>query len=423
MESAVATLPTKRQCSYTKSNQRDTNTCFIHVSTRILSRLIKIKSHEFFEFENERINDYYDVECLKNIFLCFQRLKEQSSTYLPDELDENGWHKENISALLFAYIYNYIVQNYRRFGYDGLELECAKMFLDHFTSQLITIDIIKEKLDFECLIEEKDETGQPLLTRDTIDYCLSLMDKLKDIFENLANKYIHGTFTPLIFDRDKKSDGEHIYFNLSNTRLDISEIFIEALKKGYYGAFECINPDIKPTIVTSSFGTTETSYGHVVTVIGYKENTTGSYGGEKFIIKNSWGPCSRDVPFMRIKGGIEGDVVEDISKLQEEGCSYFCILPKEDIERVDNIKSATKYGFSSSDSDDSDNSIEIEFVKDDDSVAWEDGGGKKSKSKKFKKKSKKSKKSKSKNKSKNKSKKSKNKSKKSKSKNKSKKSK
>ena len=406
MESEVATLPSMRQCSYTKSNQRKTNKCFIHVSTRILSRLIKIKSQHFFEFEKEKINDYYDVKCLKNIFLCFQRLKENSSTSSPSELDEKGWHKENISALLFAYIYNYIEQNYYRYGYDGLPLECCEIFLDHLKLQAsITIKTITRVLNFECLIEEKDETGRDLLRDETQSYCLGLMDKLKDTFKNLASKYLAGEFTPLIFDREKKRDGERIYFNLSNTQLDISKIFIKALQKGYYGSFDCINPHIEPTIVTSSSGiTTETSYGHVVTVTAYKENITGSYGGEKFIIKNSWGPCSRDVPFMGIKSGIEGDVVENISKLQDEDCSYFCILPMEDIERVDDdIKPAITYGFSS-DSDDSDDSIEIEIVRDDDSVKdndsvkddddsveWEDGGGKKSKSKSKKSKSKKSK--------------------------------
>ena len=110
-----------RQLSDVYPDQQNTRTCVLCTATNILARMIKIESRkiphwvgDIFGYEYEQMSQYYTPECLRDIFSCFQqqfiKKSEEKSDVRYSMSDGHvgeipGWHKENISALLHAFIF------------------------------------------------------------------------------------------------------------------------------------------------------------------------------------------------------------------------------------------------------------------------------------------------------------------------------
>jgi len=177
-------LPKRGRSKWT-GNQGAEKTCYAHATTRLIARLIKIKFTEYFSGENEEIDKYYDtITCTtqKTIFHCI--LEDLKESY---ELEEQiQFAAEIMSALLFHFIYNCIIEE---FGCKGGRAALAIEYIFEILRANITMLDIKKKLKYdEKLFAEPDNI---MFSR--------FLERLKNICDDINEAIINGFFKPEIF--------------------------------------------------------------------------------------------------------------------------------------------------------------------------------------------------------------------------------
>jgi hypothetical protein len=146
-----------RKISPYSTDQGNEGICWAHSTSRLISRLIKIHfgerqqlSHEFIFDEGELLDEYYDtVNCSteNTIFHCIahaQDIHERKGKLFSMHKSLNkmiNWESENLSALLFHFILNWLKNKY---GCGALKKPCItpifyflKLILEHITEEKI----------------------------------------------------------------------------------------------------------------------------------------------------------------------------------------------------------------------------------------------------------------------------------------------
>jgi len=177
-------LPKRGRSNWT-GNQGAEKTCYAHATTRLIARLIKVKFSEYFSGENEGIDKYYDtITCSTQttIFHCI--LEDLKESY---ELEEQiQFATEIMSALLFHFIYNCIIEE---FGCKGGRAALAIEYIFEILRANITMPDIKKKLKYdEKLFAEPDNI---MFSR--------FLERLKNICDDINEAIINGFFKPEIF--------------------------------------------------------------------------------------------------------------------------------------------------------------------------------------------------------------------------------
>jgi ankyrin repeat protein len=249
-------LPTFQRTKSSYNVEQHLGTCFAHSSARLLARLIKLIVPEFFPVENERCDYYYnDLNCNfdeRTIFDCFNEIKgDEGNTQQCKNLilDKSNRHlKENISALLYYYIYNYITSKFGCAG--GFSIITNFYFLYDLKKSGVTIESIKFLLKYNS-------------SRYTDHQKTYFELKILELF-NVLNKFKeYATSNELIL---------FVYPKYSFNSYDeiLFQNFINLLKfilsKGFYASFE---------------GSFSDNVAHSVLISAIENNY--------LIIKNTWG--------------------------------------------------------------------------------------------------------------------------------------
>lgn len=254
--------PLIRTQSNTVSNQGQEGTCYAHTVARIFSRLIKVKFADLFKnVSTEECNIYYSKEdCDDNIFRCFENEPKCSG-----DLDRDGMPIENISALLYVYLYKE-VRN--RYGCNGAQVtNSLQLLIDLFKNQtrILRIDIVSTVLlngDAAYNIEMSPKR----------EYLYKLIDRLVNIIMVVKRKVatdeiILNRALPICTTR-KCSDGPVDYY---------PEVFNAMNITGYYSGLALFG-------VTDERGS---NLAHAVTISGFGFDAYNR--SPQLIIKNSWG--------------------------------------------------------------------------------------------------------------------------------------
>ena len=146
-----------RKISPYSTNQGNEEICWAHSIARLISRLIKIHfgerqqlSDEFIFDEDELLDDYYDtINCSteNTIFHCIaltQDIHERKGKPFSIHKSLNkmiNWDSENLSALLFHFILNWLKNKY---GCAGLKFNCITPIF--YFLNLIHEDITEENI-------------------------------------------------------------------------------------------------------------------------------------------------------------------------------------------------------------------------------------------------------------------------------------
>ena len=152
-----------RKISPYSTNQGNEGICWAHSTARLISRLIKIHfgerqqlSDEFIFDEDELLDDYYDtINCSteNTIFHCIaltQDIHERKGKPFSTHKSLNkviNWESENLSALLFHFILNWLKNKY---GCTGLTFNCFTpiFYFLKLIQQHITEENIKDILNY-----------------------------------------------------------------------------------------------------------------------------------------------------------------------------------------------------------------------------------------------------------------------------------
>jgi len=148
-----------RKISPYSTNQGNEGICWAHSTARLISRLIKIHfgerqqlSDEFIFDEDELLDDYYDtINCSteNTIFHCIaltQDIHERKGKPFSTHKSLNkviNWESENLSALLFHFILNWLKNKY---GCTGLKFEFAAAVPIFYFLKLIQQHITEENI-------------------------------------------------------------------------------------------------------------------------------------------------------------------------------------------------------------------------------------------------------------------------------------
>ena len=273
----------KRAPSKWTGNQGYENTCYAHASTRLITRVIKVKFSAYFPEENEIIIDnYYDtINCgrQKTIFECI--LYELANLAKLDDLTEQiHWDAEVLSALLFHFIYNCITDNFGCTG--GISTTTLEYVLNILRANITMLDI-KEKLKYdEKLFSEQHNT-----------MFSKFFERLKYIFDDIKTALINRTFKPeIFFSRNLdafSSDPNHKIMINSLLMPRVREAIKNNLKNNLIKSnnyFTDVLGSIR-TVINSGFyvllGFLYLEYSHAIIISGIDEEDNS------LIIKNSWG--------------------------------------------------------------------------------------------------------------------------------------
>jgi len=270
------------------TDQEDQGTCYAHTVSHMLSRLVKKHFKEHFESQKEKCSHLYRTKSCINIFKCLLEARDEFKSQLEareefkSQLDEYGWEKENISALLFTFIYRVVVN---RFGCARGKIPNSLYYFFGYLNSNITLESVKDILNYnEDFFKHYLKTS--LENEES--------EKILNYFEHLIGKL----FTILIqFKEIYRSFGCQIYsiypLNEDAKREEYSEKkrsqLIDNLKNSLDRGFYAILT-YKPNNIDRS---------HAVTVIDFIENEDGFV----LTVKNSWGPnrCQQmSIPFNKL---------------------------------------------------------------------------------------------------------------------------
>ena len=265
-------IPFNREESKYVSNQRNEGTCYAHVVTRMLTRIIKMQYSDIFPITKESCNYYYDTQkCVidNTIFDCFYYISKNKEHGC--ETATLDMHGENMSALLFHYIYTFIRDT---FGCKGGSGDLSILyFLIHLKYDNITVDSIKKQLNYN---DDKYKIENNFLTRlffsksSTQTYFNKIIETLNEVLNN----YKH-----ILLNNNVNVYGYYPIFNITKF-IDLLKIVLDNNYYAYIGG--CSNS------ACSSF--------HAVLISDLINEGSDTF----LIIKNSWGTSSRDIPTMGI---------------------------------------------------------------------------------------------------------------------------
>lgn len=253
--------PLLRIQSNTVSDQGQEGTCYAHTVARIFSRLIKVKFADLFKnVRPEECNKYYSKEdCEDNIFRCFEKEPKCSTN-----VDGDGMPTENISALLYAYLYKE-VRN--RYGCRGAQLtDSLQLLIDLFKNQT---RILRKNIVSTLLLNGDDTYN--IDSSPKREYLYKLIDRLLNIIMVIKQRVANDE---IILRRS---------LPICTTRicpLPLTDYYPEVFNAmnitGYYAGLALYG-------VTNSRGVP--SLAHAVTISGFG----GDARSPQLIIKNSWG--------------------------------------------------------------------------------------------------------------------------------------
>ena len=204
-------------------------TCYIHTATRLVSRLLKI-CVPFINIQ-EQCNEYYNTKICQNIFRCFLKIPDscyslERDDYYTDQL------KENLSALLFYFIYLKLFQVFVSCDSGGYDFNCISYIFNFIKYATINNDTIKKVFNYT---DNNTKYKQ---------YFNNLIEKLSQYLNNVKQKLKEGTLNPICYIKS-------IATNLFKTY----ENFIELKKIQLYykndtvfipSETNIINPDLRP---------------------------------------------------------------------------------------------------------------------------------------------------------------------------------
>jgi len=190
------------------------------------------------------------------------------------DLDDEGWKKENISALLFTYIYKLITAEY---GCDTGDIDHAYKFVfshlknpSNFTEDLVT-NVCTEGQELSLSIALIGGWTLDIDKRiEELAYHEKLIKQLVGILKNISADLTTGTLKTSLFFSIYTKNGIPPLIHPYSDKKDASwsEDLILCLFQGFYATISL--------------------YDHAITVIDY-ENIDGDYN---LIVKNSWGDAN-----------------------------------------------------------------------------------------------------------------------------------
>jgi len=249
-----------RTQSNTVSNQGQEGTCYAHTVARIFSRLIKVNFSHLFSVTNEECNIYYSKkDCDNNIFSCFE--KEPKCGV---DLDDDGMPTENISALLYVYLYK-LVRN--EHGCHGKHVhESLKLLIDFFKdpAKILNNDIISTVLLHGDTAYNIDSSPKRAYLYKLIDRLLNIIMVIKQRVAN--DEIILRRSLPICTTRICPLPTDYY-----------PEVFNAMNITGYYAGLTLLG-------VTDSRGR---NLAHAVTLSGFGFDADND--SPQLIIKNSWG--------------------------------------------------------------------------------------------------------------------------------------
>jgi hypothetical protein len=248
-------IPLNRAESKYVTNQGNEGTCYAHVATRMLTRIIKMQYSDIFPITKESCNYYYDTKkCVidNTIFDCFNYISiNKESGCETATLDKNG---ENMSALLFHYIYNFIRDT---FGCNGSYGNLTVLyFLIHLKYDNITVESIKKRLDY----------NNTKYTESQQSYFIEIIETLNKVLNNYKHILLNNNLT--VYNYAYKID------NIKEFRefIDLLKIVLD---NNYYAYL-------------NGCAVSGCNSAHAVLISGLKTENNDIF----LIIKNSWGESS-----------------------------------------------------------------------------------------------------------------------------------
>ena len=342
LTSKTPTRPTlTRKKSQYFTDQWNEKTCGAHTSSILIGRLLKLYFSEYFGKEIEWCDYYYNTLLCNNgdIFECFKNdkmnlktewncknyvfnnlnkfkkksRKKEAALLFYEELvlesyeesrDEEGWNNENLSALLFYFIYTIITDKYLFHGINVV-LSIILIF-EFFRTTIITNEVVAAKLKYDATkwINETDKNYFNTIILQLTTMLLKVQTKLKDGSFNpnlyyasrlnytIVNPiiiYNYKTYWPSIEKSLKTTSISlkvigHKLATLHQTRLwrkdnmlIIKTHLLSVLKKGLYVIIIVSRKQLEKE---------KKKFLHAMILNGVE---TGKDGKKYFTIKNSWG--------------------------------------------------------------------------------------------------------------------------------------
>ena len=311
----------KRQKSEYLTNQQVLFSCAGNASATMISRLFKLYFPDYFSKEPEWCDYYYDIPmCSKKIFDCLLEDKNKNmcelyiaadayvnktfySTNLlgPDITTKtkalpNDWNPENLSALLYYFIFNIIAQrvNFERDGIDPYD--AITSFFEYFKTKTINSKKIKEILHYK----EVDKDGNQKYTQDDKTYFNDKINTLETMLKDVKKKLTTSSFDIHLFyahqDYSTKSNPTRRYNYKAGKKLtyikpsqfndeDIKNLInfiVQVLTNGLYVLMSFVKYK-KRTFYDML--TKEEEAGHAIII----NEVTQKNGKTLLTIKNSWG--------------------------------------------------------------------------------------------------------------------------------------
>jgi len=182
----------KKQHSQVITCQGTEGTCWAHSTTRLISKLLKnIFNSHFLSDIIENCSYYYDtIKCnnnINNIFDCFLYIKRYKSICKGRHI--NDWLDENLSALLFHFIFKILIDQYgRKDGVYEPSVSCLYI-LDYLKYIDINEDLIKTTLAYKNEIYTDEDNV----------YFMTLITKLVNIFRDVKDNLNTKKFNPMCY--------------------------------------------------------------------------------------------------------------------------------------------------------------------------------------------------------------------------------
>ena len=279
-----------REKSYIITDQEDQGTCFAHATAHALARIVKNQLPEYFESQKEKCSHLYRTQSCMNVFKCLLEARDECKS----QLDEYGWDKENISALLFTFIYRVLVNE---FGCDGGEIPNSLYYFFGYLNSEIIIESVKDTMEsvkdilnynedfFEHYLKVSLENKESGLILEYFEHLIEKLSKIlidfKKTYKNLGYK-IYSIY-PLNEDKKLEDYSEE-------KRYQLIDKLKHVLDRGFYAMLT-----YKPN---------NSEDWHSVTVTGFLENQDGFV----LTLKNSWGPGPDSSPQMSIPFNKLGEI-------------------------------------------------------------------------------------------------------------------
>jgi hypothetical protein len=198
---APSKLTRKKSNTYTQ--QWNEKTCSFHGCSTTIARLFKVYFSQYFGEEIEWCDFYYDTRyCFNgNIFDCFKQDKDKNirncSSFseikpLPEVvLEKYGWNNENMSALLFHYIYSVLLFMHKNKGIERNGRYLIPSFFEHFKTYSITTIFVAKMLQYDDAAT-RFNGGEHW-------YFNKIITKLTDMLIDVKDKLENGTFSPNLY--------------------------------------------------------------------------------------------------------------------------------------------------------------------------------------------------------------------------------